>query len=150
VFDKSEGFQIWYLYENDESYGNMFILDTPQVLPSSELQMSQEKIIIREQCDKETITIADPHMLDDPMYYLDMKKGECFIMNKNVYHTSDIRNNPNRSAVNLRIVIKDPDGGIPVNYDQSCPYNMFMKRYRGSKVRNGKIYPGLFDMLELI
>jgi hypothetical protein len=82
-----------------------------------------------------------------------MKEGECLIFGQNTYHMSDFRKSKNRYAVNFRIIIKDPDGGIPININKNCLYNknfLNKKKFKNIKFENNKIYPDMFDLMYII
>jgi hypothetical protein len=131
IFDNSNGFQVWYLYENNENIGNMFILDTEYVIPSSYLYYySDNTIIMREQCgDKIIKKFNNFNDINAKVKYLDMHKGECLIFGKNLYHFSDFRKSKYRYSINFRIIIKDSDGSIPINLTNNCSYNkLFLAR----------------------
>lgn len=155
VFDKSDGFQVWYLYENDENIGNMYLLETDYVLPSSFLVYNEDgTVTMYDQCgDKEIKTFSDKTKLKADIKYLKMKSGECLLFGKNLYHMSDYRKSKYRYSVNFRVIIKDPDGGIPINMTNKCPYNtLFINKIKNKKIKyaNGKIYPNMFDLLYMI
>jgi hypothetical protein len=58
IFDNSDGFQAWYLYDNKSDIGNMFLIDTEYVLPSSYLVYNEDKSInLNKQCSNENIKI---------------------------------------------------------------------------------------------
>lgn len=150
VFDKSNGFQIWYLYENEKQHGNMFIIDTDKVIPSSELVFTKKNIKIRKQCSKSHITNIHYSDIVNNIKYLSMKPGQCLIFGKSLYHMSDIRPSPTRHAINFRVIIKDADGGIPINTSQNCMYNYgFKYRLKNHKVKNNKIYVNTFDLINV-
>jgi hypothetical protein len=151
VFDKSDGFQMWYLYENDKPHGNMFIIDTDKVIPSSCLSFNKNNIKIHEQCEKKHICDIKYSDVINNIKYLNMKPGECLIFGKSLYHMSDIRSSPNRNAINFRVLIKDADGGIPINLSQKCTYNYnFQRRLKNHKVKNNKLYVNTFDLIDIL
>jgi hypothetical protein len=155
MFKHSDGFQLWYLYENDENIGNMFLIDTPHVISSSNLKYRKDKSLsILNHCgDKELKKFKNRDNLNAKVYYLNMKKGECLIFGKNLYHASDFRKSKYRYALNLRVIIKDKDGGIPIDFSEQCSYNIgkkIMINLKKIPIKNYKIYPGMFDLLTLI
>jgi hypothetical protein len=152
IFNKSNGFQVWYLLENNDSVGNMFLLETPEVLSSSYLAFNENNIKIIEQCSKKYIKDIQNYN-NSKMKYLNMKEGECLIFGQNTYHMSDFRKSKNRYAVNFRIIIKDSDGGIPININKKCLYskNFLNKiKIKNIKFENNKIYPNMFDLMYII
>jgi hypothetical protein len=150
LFNNSNGFQVWYLFENDDNVGNMFLLDTPHVIQSSFLEFEKNKIKIHNQGDTKYIkNLKDEYSVK----YLDMKKGECLIFGQNLYHMSDFRKSKNRYSLNFRVIIKDSDGGISYNSNRKCLYdtNFFLKfKYKNIKFDNKKIYPGMFDLVYIV
>ena len=75
------------------------------------------------------------------------------IFGKNLYHMSDYRLSTYRYSLNFRVIIKDEDGGIPINLSNNCLYNEnFMKRIKNKNIKytNGKIYPKMFDLIYMI
>ena len=82
-----------------------------------------------------------------------MKSGECLLFGKNTYHMSDFRKSKYRYSVNFRVIIKDSDGGIPINISKKCTYNLnFINKikFKNIKYENGKIYPNMFDLLYIV
>jgi hypothetical protein len=150
LFNNSDGFQVWYLFENEDNVGNMFLLDTPHVIQSSFLEFEKNKIKIHSQGDIKYIKdLKDEYSVK----YLDMKKGECLIFGQNLYHMSDFRKSKNRYSLNFRVIIKDSDGGISYNSNRKCLYdtNFFLKlKYKNIKFDNKKIYPGMFDLVYVV
>lgn len=153
VFNKSDGFQIWYLYENDDNVGNMFLYEKSDVLPSTRLLYEDGLISTINQCGDEIIDVNTVESNIDPkVYYLDMTGGECLIFGKNLYHSSDHRKSKYRYSINCRVVLKDADGGIPINENEQCPYNknfMYKLQRKNIPIKNGKIYCGMFDLMDL-
>ena len=150
-FSDSNGFQVWYLYENDDDVGNMFIADTEYVKHSSSFFIDKDKKanVVSQCSDKLIKKYNDYRDMNLNVKYLDMKGGECFIFGQNTYHKSDHRKSKYRKSVNFRVILKDDDGGIPINNTNSCPYNKFLKykiRSRNIREENNKIYPDFFDL----
>ncbi len=60
-----------------------------------------------------------------------MKKGECLIFGKNLYHMSDFRKSKYRYSINSRVIIKDSDGGIRFNISniKGLEKVFYLKRY---------------------
>ena len=154
IFDKSNGFQIWYLYENDEEIGNMFLFKTDNVISSTHLLYDNKGISVRNQCDNRILKkYKNYDDINISVKYLNMHKGECLIFGKNLYHMSDFRKSLNRKCINFRVIIKEKDGGIPINLQKICGYNkLFQLRLNKNsiKISNNKIYPNMFDLINLI
>ena len=156
TFNKQDGFQIWYLFKNKSDVGNMFILDTPKVIPATHILFNDDRNIDIMSQDSQNILAS--YNIDDmnaKMMYLDMTEGECLIFGKNLYHTSDYRFPiKERIAINIRVLFRNPDGSIYVNPNSVGPYHQVtnLKIFKNS-IRRGddnKIYPGMFDLLELV
>ena len=153
VFNQSDGFQIWYLYENEDSVGNMFILDTEYVMPSTYLYFgTDDSVEIRQMCGDSPL-IKYPHYtnINPTVKYLDMSPGECLIFGKNLYHRSDHRVAKKRRAITFRVIITDPDGGIGIN--NNVPDCAYSKNFNGRLAINGikksgnRIFPKMFDLI---
>jgi hypothetical protein len=67
---------------------------------------------------------------------------------------SDFRKSKYRYSINFRVIIKDSDGGIPINLtDNNCNYcKLFKFRLFKNNINiiNNKIYPNMFSLLKLI
>ena len=154
VFNNSDGFQVWYLYENEEDIGNMFLFDTKIVKPSKIMEYANNSnFIIKEQHGQEIIEKVNVNDMDLKIKYLNMTKGECLIFGKNLYHMSDFRKSKYRYSINFRVIIKDPDGGIPVDLTSTSNYTTLfkLKIYKNNiKIINDKIYPEMFTLINLI
>jgi hypothetical protein len=155
LLNKSNGFQVWYLYKNNDQVGNMFLIETDNVLSNTYLVYNKDNTInIYEQCSKKNVgNYNNTNKLNPSVKYLDMKDGECLIFGKNLYHMSDYRLSTYRYSLNFRVIIKDEDGGIPINLSNNCLYNEnFMKRIKNKNIKytNGKIYPKMFDLIYMI
>ena len=151
IFDKSDGFQFWYLYENNEKHGNMYLYEKKDVLPSTYLKYDANSITTYNQCnEKEVKNNTYENNINPNVYYLNMQNGECLIFGKNLYHSSDHVKSKYRYSVNCRIIIADDDGGIPVSENEKCWYNtlvMLRLLRNGIVVKNNKIYCGMFDLM---
>ena len=133
----------------------MFLIDTEYVLPSTYLIYNEDNSVkMNNQCDDTNIKIySNKNDLRPNTKYLQMKSGECLLFGKSLYHISDYRKSKYRYSVNFRVIIKDFDGGIPINSNKKCMYNWnFINKIKNKKIKyvNGKIYPNMFDLLYLI
>ena len=133
----------------------MFLIDTKYVLPSSYLVYGEDNIVkMYEQCgDKNIKTYVNKNDLKTNIKYLKMKSGECLLFGKNLYHMSDYSKSKYRYSLNFRVIIKDSDGGIPINDNNKCIYNSnFINKIKNKKIKyiDGKIYPNMFDLLYLV
>ena len=122
-FPGADGFQIWYLLEeNDGKGGNMFMVNT------NDLQ--EDDPPVRYVPDKNVgivKTFHDGSVPESPLkvfstfnesglefQYLDMHAGDCLILSKRTLHMSDPRpllagNPPKRLALNFRVIVRDKD-----------------------------------------
>jgi hypothetical protein len=155
LFNNSDGFQVWYLYNNNNIFGNMFLFDTDIVKPYSYLLYNNKNIVQHDQCSQQIINTYNYDNINLKIKYLNMTNGECLIFGKNLYHMSDYKNSKYRHAINFRVIIKDSDGCIHINLNnKSCYYNNIqfkIKLFKNNiKVINNKIYPKMFDLINLI
>mmetsp|Transcript_16504 Transcript_16504/g.22622 ORF Transcript_16504/g.22622 Transcript_16504/m.22622 type:complete len:390 (-) Transcript_16504:220-1389(-) len=127
MFPKHEGFQLWYLLENDhdQNHGNMFMVKTSALSPTDppvsmevrrdgsiekkidSTMVGNEKTVVGRWSEQEA---KEQNLLQ--FEYLDMKPGECMIMSKRSLHMSDPRPHlegipSNRRAFVLRIILPD-------------------------------------------
>ena len=87
----------------------MFIMETPYVSPGKTLKIEHKKISIVENgvSNNKFMEFNDLKELKPKLRYLDAKVGEIFIMNPNVFHSSDPRElKTNRVALNFRVIYK--------------------------------------------
>lgn len=154
IFNNSDVFQVWYLYYNTDIVGNMFLFDTDIVKDHSYLQYNDKNIVQHDQCTKQIINTYNYDNVNLKIKYLNMTNGECLIFGKNLYHMSDYRNSKYRHAINFRVIIKDSDGGISLNLNKINDYNnipLKIKLFKNNiKIINNKIYPQMFDLINLI
>jgi hypothetical protein len=121
-------FNVWYLIENYENYGNMFILEssdykkkyTPcciyyhkynvkdKIIPLNEVSYLNN-VINRSKSigylNKENVKIS----------YTNLKNSECIVMSKHLLHRGDHRRKNNVKGFHFRVLVKNEDGSI--NYD---------------------------------
>lgn len=155
MFNNSNGFQVWYLYENDDSVGNMFLIESDEVVSDTYLKFEDDNSVgMYEQCGYDFIKKYDNlDKLRAKVSYLNMKSGECLIFGRNLYHISDFRQSKHRFSLNFRVIIKDNDGGIPIDISKKCRYNdnlLGRIERKNIKYSNGKIYPNMFDLMYMI
>ena len=122
-FPEADGFQIWYLLEeNDEEGGNMFMVKTDDLRdddPSVRYLPTKTGGIIK--------TLHDINSPENPLklfssvndsglefQYLDMHAGDCLIFSKRTLHMSDPRpflaGKPRkRLALNFRVIVRDKE-----------------------------------------
>jgi hypothetical protein len=133
-----DAFNVWYLTENNEDCGNMFLLEssdykkeyTPCFLKDYDSNncfpiMKQSYINELVQNNHEQIGIMDKNNLK--IFYASLKNGECLIMSKHLLHRTDITRNKNFKGFNFRVIIKNKDGSINYKnkYKKIKPYHIY-------------------------
>ena len=128
-------FNIWYLIENNEESGNMFLLEsldykkeyTPCFLLDDVvnnkfpvMKQSYVGIMINEfeqlgSINKNNLNIS----------YANLKNCECLIMSKHLLHRTDIDRNKNFRGFNFRVIIKNKDGSINYLNTIKKPYHVY-------------------------
>lgn len=111
TFYNNSGFQVWILLKEGKSKGkgNMFIMETPFVTTGKNIRIEEKKVSIYENGNEDNIftELRDIKEFQPKVRYLDAKVGEVFIMNPNVFHTSDPRElKTERMALNFRVILK--------------------------------------------
>lgn len=123
-----DAFNVWYLIENNESYGNMFLLQ------SSDYKKKYTPCTISYNDDNNNslLTLNDNtyftsflkykpckigHLNKDniKITYTNIKNGECIIMTKHLLHKGDRRRNNNVKGFHFRVLVKNEDGSIDYN-----------------------------------
>ena len=119
-FPGVDGFQLWYLMEeNDKEGGNMFMAHTNDLhkddLPVSYRQ-TEDGGIVKVINDFDSMApskfFSDVSEAGMEFRYLDMHAGDCLIFSKRTLHSSDPRPfiagfPPKRRALNMRVIIRD-------------------------------------------
>lgn len=133
-----DAFNIWYLTENNEEYGNIFLLEssdykkeyTPCFLKDYDSNnyfpiMKQSYINELVQNNHKQIGSMDKNNLK--ISYASLKNGECLIMSKHLLHRTDIDRNKNFRGFNFRVIIKNKDGSINYKnkYKKTKPYHIY-------------------------
>ena len=120
----SQAFNVWYLIENNEDYGNMFLLETDEYdksytpcklddyYNSDDKHISVNKASITEKLLQYSKKLGTLNLEKIKPKYLNIKNGECLVMTKHLLHITDLRRTNNVNAVNFRVVIKNDDGSI--------------------------------------
>ena len=123
TFPEVDSFQLWFLVENEKDTGNMFMVETPEVASSlnphsfrfqsngSVLKIRDDGNVHEGFVEARYATLQETKM---KFSYLDMKPGECMVMNPRTLHISDPRpqmlnEHIYRLAVNVRVIIKPRD-----------------------------------------
>jgi hypothetical protein len=148
LFDKStKGFQIWYLIENNEDYGNMFLYETneikeyPYIIDNYDETTHKSKLIKNNIMDNllNYTNHFDEIYIDFTKFkYLNIKNGECLVMSKHQPHSTDLRRDNKKKfiALNFRVIIKNEDGSIDLNPSYSNTYKVKNMQYKN----NNKLY----------
>jgi hypothetical protein len=146
-------FNVWYLIENNETFGNMFLLETPEYkkeyTPCFLVDEYKDNFIpINKNSYIDAITnnyknIGYFNQNNIKITYTNMKNGECLIMSKHLLHRTDLSRTENFKGFNFRVIIKNKDGSIDYkhNYTKIKPYHIYDEK-------NHKIYGcKLFDFI---
>ena len=151
-------FNVWYLIENCENYGNMFILEssdykkkyTPCCINYKEYNIKDKQIPLKEVSYLYELTNVVKNTgylnIDNiKISYTNLKNGECIVMSKHLLHRGDDRRNDNVKGFHFRVLIKNEDGSIDYNKYYK-PSNVFPKHRWDQE--NKKLYGvELFDFV---
>lgn len=121
-------FNVWYLIENCENYGNMFILEssdykkkyTPCTINYKEYNIEDKKIPLNEVSYFISLTniVKNTGYLNKnniKISYTNLKNGECIVMSKHLLHRGDHRRKNNVKGFHFRVLVKNEDGSIDYN-----------------------------------
>lgn len=121
-------FNVWYLIENCENYGNMFILEssdykkkyTPCCINYKEYNIEDKKIPLQELSYFSSLNnvVKNTGYLNKnniKISYTNLKKCQCIVMSKHLLHRGDHRRNNNVKGFHFRVLIKNEDGSIDYN-----------------------------------
>ena len=138
-------FNVWYLIENNNFSGNVFLLKTndykkdytPCVI-EDDYNNNNLKVIRQKYSHKllkydEEIGYLNKNNIN--IKYLNIKNEECLVMTKHLLHRTDLSRNNNFKGFNFRVIIKNDDGSI--NYDG---YDKIIKPYHNYCNKTKKIY----------
>lgn len=157
MFPEHDGFQLWYLLENDhpDNQGNMFMIQTDALSPKDppvHIEVSKDgSKFIKKKADQWTYPVMETfrHEKDKgdevlKFEYLDMKPGDCMLMSKHSLHMSDPRphllasrkgKTGSRRAVALRIVLKNPSDDGFLRFNSNHPYVYYSPLHASLKKR---------------
>jgi hypothetical protein len=156
-FPEADGFQIWYLLEeNDQEGGNMFLANTDDLhdddppvtyLPDKNGGIVKTFADVRyPETPLKLFTSANESGLE--FQYLDMHAGDCLIFSKRTLHMSDPRpflagNPPKRLALNVRLIIREKDEDtIPFwpghIFQKKWPMNSGLRSWALKQVKQAK------------
>lgn len=116
-------FNVWYLIENNENYGNMYLIEsddykkkyTPCVVVNNEsnsidlCSYSMYSTLLKKK-RKKVGTLNNFKVV-----YTDIKNGDCLVMSKHVLHRGDEKRNNNVKGFHFRVLVKNDDGSIDYN-----------------------------------
>lgn len=130
-------FNVWYLTENNETTGNMFLLE------SDDYKKEYTPCCISDDYAAHTIEVKRHSYigsilnkyekmgtLDDRnlrITYTNMKNSECLIMTKHLPHRTDLSRNNQFKGFNFRVVLKNKDGSVNYHnkYKKIKPYHVY-------------------------
>ena len=151
TFDDNHAFQIWYLLDNNEDKGNMFILPVNFVEQGTFLIIEKDKILVNAHGDVNLKKINYNEHIKSNIKYLDMKGGECLIFTKELYHMSDFRYVKNRININVRFALKDKNGMININTNKKSEYLKLVKNIllpcQNLKIKDNKIKLNRYELI---
>ncbi len=149
---KSESFNIWYLLENNQSYGNMFLLESDtykkEYTPCFLKQTSPDTLSVTKNTILHAISNYDEEIASIPMKncsikYLNMKNKDCLVMGKHMPHRTDLRRDDMFKGLNFRVVIRNKDGSIYHSGDKQ-----YMKYHNIYNATESKLFNvGMFDFI---
>jgi hypothetical protein len=149
-------FNVWYLIENNENYGNMFLLESDEYKKeytpcnidynyndkSIPLYKNTYFTLLKLPTNRKTCL---GYLNEDSVKvtYTNIKNGECLIMTKHLMHRGDDKRKNNVQGFNFRVLIKNEDGSI--DYDKYYKPSDKFPNHKWDK-KNKKLYGvGLFD-----
>ena len=150
-------FNVWYLIENNEKYGNMFLLESDdykkKYTPCNiDYNYNDKSIPLYKSSHLEFALAFVPYIKTHIGYlnedsvkvtYTNIKNGECLIMTKHLMHRGDDKRKNNVQGFNFRVLIKNEDGSI--DYDKYYKPSDKFPNHRYDQ-KNKKLYGvELFD-----
>ncbi len=134
-------FNVWYLTENNESYGNMFLLETEEYkkeyTPCFLSDDYTDLIPVKRQSYTSILSNVykdlgslDPNKIK--ITYLNMKNGECLIMSKHLLHRTDLSRHNKFKGFNFRVILKNKDRSIDYKnkYTPIKPYHTYDEKHK--------------------
>ena len=121
------GFQVWMLLENWKEKGNMFMFESDETYEhggGASVKVCNNQLMIKKTLSPEWKQLSIRRTL-----YLAFQCGDLVVFNQNMLHMSDFRiNADSRLAINFRVLIRKPCGGINFSAFRSAD-NMLLKMY---------------------
>lgn len=126
-------FNVWYLIENNKSYGNMFLLESDEYKKEYTPCRTITRYNGTEISNYEKYKTIDLYkhsfysvfigkegkkvatLKKFKVIYTDIKNGDCLVMSKHVIHSGDKRRNNNVKGFHFRVLVKNKDGSIDYN-----------------------------------
>jgi hypothetical protein len=130
-------FNVWYLIENNETFGNMFLLQTKEYKKEHtpcflDDEYNDNLISVKKQSYISEITknyknIEYFNQNNLKITYANIKNNECLIMSKHLLHRTDLSRTKNFKGFNFRVVIKNKDGSIDYKqkFQKKKPYHIY-------------------------
>lgn len=141
----SAAFNIWYLIENKNDYGNMFLLEAPEYKKSytpcflNDADMTLNKNTYLHAISSYYEPIAKINIDTASIKYLNMVDGDCLVMSKHLLHRTDIRRDSKTfKGFNFRVIIRNDDGSIEFN--GTPPLKQAHHVYKGNKIYNVEMF----------
>lgn len=118
------GFNVWYLMENNENYGNMFLLETDEYkkeytpcclkdeYKGNLIPVTSNRYLKLPSFIKNTNTLGYINQNNIKVTYTNIKNCECLVMSKHVLHRTDLARKENVKGFNFRVIVKNKDGSV--------------------------------------
>jgi hypothetical protein len=125
-----DAFNVWYLIENNENYGNMFLIESDEYKKKYtpckfDYNYNDKLIPLCKMSHLDFATTFIPFKTQTHIGYLNedrvkvtytnIKNGECLIMTKHLMHRGDDKRKNNVQGFNFRVLVKNEDGSIDYN-----------------------------------
>jgi hypothetical protein len=148
----SEAFNLWYLIKNDNNFGNMFLLETPEYKKEytpcwlnnddiNNINVYKHTLLHTLLTYEEKIASFDINKMS--IKYLNMANHECIVMSKHLLHRTDLRRDNAFDGFNFRVILKNKDGSVDYNGE-----NSYIKKHHIYDEVNHKLYNvKMFDFI---
>jgi hypothetical protein len=123
-------FNVWYLIENNQNYGNMFLLESDEYkkkyTPCFLDYNSKDNLIpLCRNSYTDVVKSIFPFIKEShigylnedrvKMTYTNIKNSECIVMSKHLLHRGDEKRKNNVRGFHFRVLVKNEDGSIDYN-----------------------------------
>lgn len=129
-------FNVWYLIENPETFGNMFLAE------SDEYKMEYTPCYLSYDYENGMIPVHRQSYFSSVIHpprvgyireanlkitYTNINNGECLIMSPHVLHRTDLKRTSTLKGFNFRVILKNKDGSINYKntYSKIKPYHLW-------------------------